>query len=100
MTALRALREVINPYLQFVDEAEYCEHTGLRLQDIWRYFRHTWTNQYTATPGRSMAFIIRDCAREYHPVIGIGSLGSPSHRANPRAGRLDWLATGGVHGVR
>ena len=74
---IHALREVIDPYIQFVDEAEYCEYTGFRLQDIWRYFRHTWTNQYTSTPGRSMAFIIRDRAREYHPVIGIGSLGSP-----------------------
>ena len=77
----RALREVIDPYLQFVDDAEYCELTGLRLQDIWRYFRHTWTNQYTSTPGRSMGFLVRDRAREFHPVIGIGSLGSPSSRS-------------------
>ena len=87
---IRALREVINPYLQFVDEAEYCEHTGLRLQDIWRYFRHTWTNQYTATPGRSMAFIIRDRAREYHPVIGIGSLGSPIVQIRERDAWIGW----------
>ena len=87
---VRALREVINPYLQFVDEAEYCEHTGLRLQDVWRYFRHTWTNQYTATPGRSMAFIIRDRAREYHPVIGIGSLGSPIVQIRERDAWIGW----------
>ena len=87
---VRALREVINPYLQFVDEAEYCERTGLRLQDIWRYFRHTWTNQYTATPGRSMAFIIRDRAREYHPVIGIGSLGSPIVQIRERDTWIGW----------
>ncbi len=87
---IRALRQVINPYLQFVDEAEYCGHTGLRLQDIWRYFRHTWTNQYTATPGRSMAFIIRDCAREYHPVIGIGSLGSPIVQIRERDAWIGW----------
>ncbi|MCC6645131.1 MAG: hypothetical protein IT374_06115, partial [Polyangiaceae bacterium] len=35
-----ALRAVIDPYLQFVDSDERCEHTDLRLQDIWRYFRH------------------------------------------------------------
>ena len=86
----RALREVINPYLQFVDKAEYCEHTGLRLQDIWRYFRHTWTNQYTATPGRSMAFIIRDRAREYHPVIGIGSLGNSIVQIRERDAWIGW----------
>ena len=87
---IRALRGVINPYLQFIDEAVYCEHTGLRLQDIWRYFRHTWTNQYTATPGRSMAFIIRDRAREYHPVIGIGSLGSPIVQIRERDAWIGW----------
>lgn len=87
---VRALREVINPYLQFVDEAEYCDHTGLRLQDIWRYFRHTWTNQYRAIPGRSMAFIIRDRAREYHPVIGIGSLGSPIVQIRERDAWIGW----------
>lgn len=87
---VRALREVINPYLQFVNEAEYCEHTGLRLQDIWRYFRHTWTNQYTSTPGRSMAFIIRDRARECHPVVGIGSLGSPIVQIRERDAWIGW----------
>ena len=87
---VRALREVINPYLQFVDEAGYCEHTGLRLQDIWRYFRHTWTNQYTATPGRTMAFIVRDRAQEYHPVIGIGSLGSPIVQIRERDAWIGW----------
>ena len=85
-----ALRDVINPYLQFVDEAEYCGHTGLRLQDVWRYFRHTWTNQYTSTPGRSMAFIVRDRAREYHPVVGIGALGSPIVQIRERDAWIGW----------
>ena len=87
---IRALRDAIDPYLQFVDEAEHCKHTGLRLQDIWRYFRHTWTNQYTATPGRSMAFIVRDRAREHHPVIGIGSLGSPIVQIRERDSWIGW----------
>lgn len=87
---VRALRDVISPYLQFVNEAEYCEYTGLRLQDIWRYFRHTWTNQYTSTPGRSMAFLVRDRARRYHPVIGIGSLGSPIVQISERDAWIGW----------
>ena len=85
-----ALGKVIDPYLQFVNEAEYCEHTGMRLQDIWRYFRHTWTNQYTVTPGRSMAFIIRDRAVKQHPVIGIGSLGSPIMQIRERDSWIGW----------
>lgn len=87
---VRALKEVIDPYLQFVDEAEHCEHTGLRLQDIWRYFRHTWTTQYTSTPGRSMSFLVRDRAREHHPVIGIGSLGSPIVQIRERDAWIGW----------
>jgi hypothetical protein len=30
--------------------------------DIWRYFRHTWTYQYTSVPGRTMMFLVRDQA--------------------------------------
>ena len=85
-----ALQLVIDPYLQFVDDAEACPHTGLRLQDIWRYFRHTWTNQYTSTPGRSMAFLVRDRAREFHPVVGIGSLGSSIVQIRERDAWIGW----------
>jgi hypothetical protein len=85
-----ALREVTNPYLQFVDDAEHCEHTGLRLRDIWRYFRHTWTNQYTTTPGRSMAFLVRDRARDFDPVIGIGAIGSSIVQIRERDTWIGW----------
>jgi hypothetical protein len=86
----RALRESIDPYLQFVDEAERCEYTGLSLQDIWRYFRHTWSTQYTSTPGRSMGFLVRDRARECHPIIGIGALGSPIVQIYERDTWIGW----------
>lgn len=85
-----ALRDVINPYLQFVEGDERCEHTRLRLQDIWRYFRHTWTNQYASTPGRTMAFLVRDRSRPNHPVIGIGALGSPIVQIRERDAWLGW----------
>jgi hypothetical protein len=85
-----ALRQVVDPYLQFVDGSECCEHTGLRLQDIWRYFRHTWTNQYTSTPGRSMAFLVRDRARDVHPVLGIGAIGSPIVQIRERDSWIGW----------
>ena len=48
------LGSCISPYLQFVTPDAICEHTGLRLNDIWRYFRHTWVNSYRSIPGRSM----------------------------------------------
>ena len=88
----QGLRTVIDPYLQFVDEAKLCEHTGLRLQDIWRYFRHTWTNQYTSTPGRWIAILVRDRSRKFHPVMGIGAIGSPIVQIRARDVWIGWNA--------
>lgn len=85
-----ALRAVVDPYLQFVESDDRCEHTDLRLQDIWRYFRHTWTNQYVSTPGRTMAFLVRDRSQRYHPVIGIGALGSPIVQIRERDAWIGW----------
>ena len=87
-----AIRAAVDPYLQFVEETATCEHTGLRLQDIWRYFRHTWTNQYTSTPGRWMAFLVRDRARKFHPVMGIGAIGSPIVQIRVRDAWIGWDA--------
>ncbi|WP_375757410.1 Druantia anti-phage system protein DruA [Corallococcus exercitus] len=85
-----ALRAVVDPYLQFVDSDERCAQTDLRLQDIWRYFRHTWTNQYVSTPGRTMAFLVRDRSQRHHPVIGIGALGSPIVQIRERDAWIGW----------
>lgn len=71
-----ALAKVVDPYIQFVDSKATCQETGLKLGDIWRYFRHTWTTVYRSVPGRSMAILVRDRARANHPVIGIAALGS------------------------
>jgi len=84
------LTEVIAPYLQFVSPGERCDHTGLDLQDIWRYFRHTWTTQYTSVPGRSMMLLVRDSAAEFHPVIGIAALSSPIVQIKERDEWIGW----------
>lgn len=85
------LASVLDPYLQFVtSEAAICSRTGLRVMDIWRYFRHTWSNQYTSVPGRSMAFIVRDRAAPFHPVIGIGALSSPVMQIRERDTWIGW----------
>src|SRR5262249_44162810 len=73
-----------------VEGDQRCEFTRLRLQDIWRYFRHTWTNQYVSTPGRTMAFLVRDRSQANHPVIGIGALGSPIVQIRERDAWLGW----------
>lgn len=86
-----ALSKLVDPYLQFVTaENAECEFTGLRLMDVWRYFRHTWTNQYTSVPGRTMAFLVRDRAAANHPVMGIGALSSPIMQIRERDSWIGW----------
>ncbi len=84
-------RSVLDPYIQVISShSQRCLHTGFRLGDIWRYFRHTWTNQYTSTPGRTMQILVRDQARPFHPVIGIASLGSAIVQIRERDEWLGW----------
>ena len=85
-----ALSDIVDPYLQVVESSERCEWTGLRLMDVWRYFRHTWSNQYVSTPGRSMPVLVRDRAAENHPVIGIAALGSAIVQLGHRDRLLGW----------
>jgi hypothetical protein len=85
------LSKLVDPYLQFVtSENAACEFTGLRLMDVWRYFRHTWTNQYTSVPGRTMVFLVRDRAAANHPVMGIGALSSPIMQIRERDSWIGW----------
>jgi uncharacterized protein DUF4338 len=87
----RHLAGVVNPYLEFVRSDEsVCSFTGLRLMDIWRYFRHTWTNQYSSVPGRSMMFLVRDRAAPLHPVVGIGAISSPVMQIRERDIWIGW----------
>ncbi len=87
---LKALRTIVDPYIQFVTDDSRCPHTGIRLQDIWRYFRHTWSNQYSSTPGRTIAMLIRDRAAPMHPVIGIAAIGSPVVQIRERDLWIGW----------
>src|SRR5262249_48000341 len=85
------LASIIDPYLEFVPSEEAtCPFTGLRLIDIWRYFRHTRSNQYKSVPGRSMMFLVRDRAAPLHPVIGIGALSSPVIQIRERDTWIGW----------
>lgn len=87
---LEALDALIDPYMQFVSPGERCSLTGLGLQDIWRYFRHTWANEHLSIPGRSMMFLVRDRAAMNHPVIGIGALCSPVVQIHNRDTWIGW----------
>lgn len=88
-----ALKEVVDPYIQVIRSPEAtCSLTGLQLLHMWRYFRHTWTNQYTTVPGRNMMFLVRDAAASCHPIVGIGSLSSPIVQIRERDRWVGWQA--------
>lgn len=91
---------VVQPYLQFVGANDRCDQTGLRLADIWRYFRSTWANQATNTPGRTMRFLVRDAGAAFHPVMGIGALGSPVAQLRDRDAWIGWDADGFLQRLR
>ena len=80
----------IQPYVQIADSSSTCELTGFNLHDIWRYFRHTWSNAYSTVPGRSMPILIRDSATEHHTVIGLAALSSPVVQIAERDNWMQW----------
>lgn len=84
------VRSVIDPYLQIIHPTERDQITGLKLMDVWRYFRHTWSNPYTTVPGRTMLLLIRDRAVDNHPVIGIAALSSPIVQLDERDRWIGW----------
>ncbi len=85
-----ALERACQPYLQLVTSEARCEHSGLRLMDVWRYFRHTWATRYRSTPGRNLFYLIRDAARPNHPVMGITALGNAVMQLGPRDDAIGW----------
>ena len=87
---------VIEPYIQFVTPGAICTETGLPLNDIWRYFRHTWVNIYRSVPGRSVMVLVRDRAALGHPVIGIAGLGSSVVQQSVRDKWIGWDPDGAV----
>jgi hypothetical protein len=90
---LAYLNETVQPYIQIVESGVQCPHTGLLLSEIWRYFRHTWINEYKSLPGRSISVLIRDAAGPNHPVIGIAALGSSVAQQSVRDKWIGWEGT-------
>lgn len=84
------LRSAVQPYLQFVESDAECEHTGLRLLDVWRYFRLTWSTVPQSVPGRRMLVLVRDRAAENHPIVGIALLGSAVVQLGVRDNWIGW----------
>jgi hypothetical protein len=87
---LKDLSTAVSPYLQVVESGKVCRFTGMKLTDIWRYFRHTWVNSYKSLPGRSMTILVRDSAAPHHPIIGIAALGSSMAQQRQRDEWIGW----------
>jgi hypothetical protein len=99
---IAGLGRLIRPVVEVCDADSRCRFTGHRLQDIWRYFRHTWTLEYNSLPGRTLRFLIRNRARPNWPVMGIAMLASPAANLLVRdrwiGWRVDELAEGLLEG--
>lgn len=85
-----AVAECVQPYIQIVEPNGVDHVTGLRLMDVWRYFRHTWTTVYNSTPGRKIYILVRDRAVPEHPVIGVAALGSAIVQLSDRDRWIGW----------
>lgn len=78
-----------DPYYQ--DEEHYCPYTGLKLKDIWRYFRLTWSSEYKSVPGKSLPILIRNAARPNKPIMGIAQLRSAALADTARDTMIGWV---------
>ena len=86
-----ALAAIVDPVIEVCGAGVRCADTGIPLIDIWRYFRHTWAHEYRSIPGRQMMVLIRNAARPYRPIMGIGMLASPVMRLTARDQWIGWL---------
>lgn len=96
----QAVHDVIKPYLQLITPNARCAHTGLLLSDIWRYMRHTWSIPYHSTPGRNMFYLVRDAARDFHPIIGIAALGNSMVQITDRDDTIGWTPKAMLQRIR
>ncbi|MEG3178735.1 DUF4338 domain-containing protein [Sphingomonas sp. RB3P16] len=86
-----ALAKLVDPVVEICQPGKRCQDTGLPLNDIWRYFRHTWAHEYRPIPGRQLLVLIRNAARPNRPVMGIAMLASPVMRVSVRDNWIGWL---------
>lgn len=85
-----AIEDAIQPYLQLVRENDRDEYTDLKISEIWRYCRLTWSTPAETTPGRTMQYLIRDAAHPMHAVMGIASLENCAVQITCRDDHIGW----------
>lgn len=87
---IAALSKIVRPYLQLVDGETRDPVTGIRLGDVWRYFRHTWSIPSMSIPGRQLLYLIRDAGHPNHPVMGIAALSNAAMQLGARDTFIGW----------
>lgn len=102
---LLALREgkikrAVSPYLQLVAEGEKDTFTGLRIADIWRYFRYSWSTPYETTPGRTLQYLVRDACDPNHAIMGIASLENCALQITCRDQYIGWETESYIDSIR
>ena len=96
----KILRQAVQPYLQLVDAHGRDDYTGIRLSDIWRYMRYTWSIPQTPIPGRNLRYLVRDAAHEAHAIIGIAALNNCAVQVVPRDRAIGWSVRGLLDALR
>lgn len=86
----KRLQELFQPRIQLCGPGDRCEHTGLSLLDVWRYFRHTWSLEYNSVPGRTLRVLVRNDGRPNSPVMGIAMIASPAANLYSRDEWIGW----------
>ena len=84
------LAKHFKPEIEICEGDLRCSDTGLKLIEIWRFFRHTWSTVYRPIPGRQMPVLIRNAGRKNRPIMGIAMLSSPVMRLGPRDKWIGW----------
>lgn len=88
------LSKAIQPYLQLVpgegDKQILDEFTKIPLNEIWRYFRYTWSIPQLSIPGRTMLYLIRDGGHPSHAIMGIAALNNTAMMLKPRDTYIGW----------
>jgi len=85
-----ALSVAVRPYLQLVNSEQRDQFTGIRLGDVWRYFRHTWSIPSMSIPGRQLLYLVRDAAHPNHSVMGIAALSNAAMQLGVRDVYIGW----------
>lgn len=89
ISAIQNKSEICKPYIQLVSNKRD-DYTGIKLSEIWRYFRYTWSIPYKTMPGRNLFYLVRDANQPCHPVMGIFALGNSVLNLTVRDDDIGW----------